>query len=224
MGDMVRLPERIGLEQFIRTYPGMRVRPSSGRQLILRGEFEFRADYEGGPVIEDVYELTITVSERYPDYLPVIEEMGGRIPRDLDHHVFSNGALCLGSPLRLHEIAVDTPGLTAYVERALVPFLYAVTYEEETGEPFVFGELKHGVEGLLHDYEEMLGLDDPADIAEALRLLGMKRRKANKADCPCGCGDRLGVCRFNETVRELRDRHGRTVFQQLYRQLHEHLS
>lgn len=221
MGGDVRLTERIGLERFLRSYQGMRVSPSTSRELQLEGEFAFEAEYEDGPLIEDVYELTITISERYPDVLPSIEETGGRIPRDTDHHVYPDGTLCLGSPLQLHEIAVDTPDLKAYVEKALVPFLYAVSYEGETGEQFVLGELEHGAEGILNDYARILGLRDHAAVVEALRLLGMKRRKANKADCPCGCGGRLGICRFNETVRELRDRHGRSVFRRLYRQVQD---
>lgn len=219
MGDDVRLTEQIGLERFLRSYQGMRVSPSTSRELQLEGQFAFEAEYEDGPLIEDVYELTITISERYPDVLPSIEETGSRIPRDTDHHVYPDGTLCLGSPLQLHEIAVDTPDLKAYVEKALVPFLYAVSHEGETGEQFVLGELEHGAEGILNDYARILGLYDHAAVVEALRLLGMKRRKANKADCPCGCGDRLGICRFNETVRELRDRHGRSVFRRLYHQV-----
>ena len=38
----------------------------------------------------------------------------------------------------------------------------------------------------------------------ALRLLGMKKRRANKQVCPCGCGRRVGRCRFNARLREFR--------------------
>lgn len=224
MGGDVRLSARIGLPCFLRTYPGMRVHPSARHEVRLRGEFAFRADYEGGPVIEDVYELAITVSKWYPDDLPKIKETGGRILRDLDHHVFSDGTLCLGSPLRLHDIAVDAPTLTTYTEQALEPYLYAVSHWEETGEWFLFGELDHGAAGLLNDYARILDLDDPAGVTETLRLLGMKRRKANKRPCPCGCGDRLGVCRYNETIRELRDRHGRPFFRRLHDQVLQYTS
>lgn len=215
MGDEARLSDRIALSRFLQIYPGMRVQPSTKREVRLQGEFAFAADHENGPPIEDAYELTITVSEWYPDDLPVIEETGGRIPRDLDRHVSSGGALCLGSPLRLHEIALSTPEITNYAKRALVPYLYAISYWEDTGERFPFGELEHGASGVLNDFGEVLGLDDPKRVGNALRLLATKRRKANKQPCPCGCGDRLGVCRFNETIRELRDRHGRPFFKRL---------
>jgi len=215
MGDEETLSDRIALSRFLRTYPGMRVQPSHKREVHLQGEFAFTADHEDGPVIEDVYDLAITVSEWYPDDLPAIEETGGRIPRDLDRHVFPDGSLCLGSPLRLHEIALSTPELTDYAEKALVPYLYAISSWEDTGERFPFGELDHGADGVLDDFGQVLGLDDPKRVGNALQLLGIKRRKANKRLCPCGCGDRLGVCGFNEKIRELRDRHGRPFFKRL---------
>lgn len=215
MGDEETLSGQIGLSRFLRTYPGMRVQPSLEREMRLQGRFAFMADHEDGPVIEDAYELAITVSEWYPDDLPVIEETGGRIPRDSDRHVFPDGSLCLGSPLRLHEIALSTPELTDYAEKALVPYLYAISYWEDTGERFPFGELDHGSDGILNDFGQVLGLDDPERVGKALQLLRMKRRDANKCPCPCGCGDRLGVCGFNEKIRELRDRHGRPFFKRL---------
>jgi len=195
----------------------MRVGPSTGRAVRLRGEFAFTADHEDGPVIEDTYDLDIKITARYPDDLPIIKETGGRVPRDLDHHVYPSGALCLASPRRLHQIALSTPGLTSYAQKALVPYLYAISHWEETGEEFLFGELAHGAVGLVSDFGQVLDLVDPGKIAEAIHLLGMKRRKANKHPCPCGCGDRLGVCTFNETIRELRDRHGRPFFKRHYR-------
>ena len=41
--------------------------------------------------------------------------------------------------------------------------------------PYPFGELAHGKAGLLDDYARILRLQTPAQAAEALILLGMKR-------------------------------------------------
>lgn len=224
MDNDIALRDRIGLSRFLREYPEMRILPSSSRELRLGGAFNFCADSERGPVIEDSYKLNITVPERFPQVLPIIKETEGRIPRTTDNHVFQKGALCLGSPLRLREVALSKPELTAYVRSTLVPYLYAFSHWEETGERFLFGELAHDAEGLLADYALILNLEDPEAILDALQLLGMKRRKANKKPCPCGCGNRLGVCRFNETIRELRTKHGRPTFRRLRRQVIEHTS
>jgi len=102
MGINVRLSQRIGLLRFLKTYRGMRVQPSGGDVLRLEGEFAFTAEYKDSLVIEDSYELRITVSKWYPDDLPSLKETGNRIPHEQKYHVSENGTLCLGSPLRLH--------------------------------------------------------------------------------------------------------------------------
>ena len=211
----MRFEERVGLGHFLDAYTEMRVRPSPSDVLRLEGRFEFKADHEGGPVIEDVYRLRIDAPHRFPKELPVVWELDERIPRHVDHHVYEDGSLCLGSPLHLYLITHEDANLTAFAQRAIVPYLYAASYRDRTGGPYPFGELAHGKAGLLDDYARILRLQTPAQAAKALVLLGMKRRLANKRPCPCECGRRLGVCRFNETVKRLRGELGRPLFQQL---------
>lgn len=215
----MRPEERIGLRPFLDAYPGMRIRPSPAGVIRLEGDFHFRADHKDGPLIEDTYRLLIEIPHRFPDELPRTLEIGGRIPRDANHHVLSDGSLCLGSPLRLHLIARRTRDLTAFVRRGIVPYLYAASYREKTGGPYPFGELTHGAEGLLDDYAQLLGLRTPRQAFDALALLGTKRRLANKRPCPCACGRRLGVCRFNTTIRSLRGEFGRSFFKRLFNQV-----
>jgi len=214
----MRFEERLGLRRFLDAYPGMRVRPSPSSVLRLEGDFGFRADYKDEPIIEDAYRLHINVSRHFPKDLPKVLELNERIPRHIDYHVFKDGTLCLGSPLRLHLIALKEPDLTEFAQSSVVPYLYANSYHEQRGE-YPFGELAHGAAGLLDDYAQLLGLDGPEQATEVIALIAMKRRLANKHPCPCGCGQRLGVCRFNETIRRLRAQFGRPLFKQLYNQI-----
>lgn len=209
----MRPEERVGLERFLSQYPGMRIQPSRSKLIHLEGQFEFRADSAKGPIIEDAFQLRIILPNAYPKELPKFFELGTRIPREADHHVFpEDGALCLGSPLRLEIIAQSVKDFTAFVQQTLVPFLYAVSHSEKTGKSFLFGELKHGLPGLVEDYRELLQLQSHRQIVNALSLLAMKKRLANKRPCPCDCGSRLGSCSFNGTIRQLRARFGRMIF------------
>lgn len=208
-----------GIGDFLADQPGLRVLPSSGGAVRLEGQFAFHADFEGGPAIRDTYHLRIEVPTAFPDALPFVYELGGRIPRDLDHHVFpQSGRLCLGSTLRLHAIARDTRGLLPFGQRAIVPYLYAASLRERTGGPYPFGELAHDRTGLLDDYAQMLNLERPEQAAQALALGAMRKRLANKRPCPCGCGQRLGVCPYRKYLNAFRNRFGRPVIGAVYRQ------
>lgn len=217
----MRFEKRVELTRFLKEYPGMRVQPSGSRRMRLRGDFAFKADCEGGPTIEDTFRLAIDIPRPFPKMVPVVEERGGRIPRNPDHHVNPGGTLCLGSPARLLLMAAKAPTICGFADSCIVPFLYATSYQLQHGGALPFGELPHGPAGEIEDYMELLGLSSVEQVLEALKLLGMKKRKANKKPCPCGCGRRLGACRFNKTIYRLRDQVGRPQFRSVRSRLIE---
>jgi hypothetical protein len=193
-----------GIGQFIGDYPGMSLAPSRGGGIILRGEFLFSVLSEDGGEVRQSYELEISVPRGFPEELPRVTETGGRIPRDVDYHVFTDGSLCLGSSLRLLKVMRSRPDLVGWAGNCLVPYLHAMSHKLAPGGSFPFGELAHGKQGIIDDYVELLGLKERGQVVRTLELLGMKRRTANKAACPCGCGRRLGRCSFNKGLDNVR--------------------
>lgn len=192
------------LEQFLLDYPGMSTAPHLGSGLVLHGTFKFKASYDGGEEIEDAFKLVITVTGRYPQDLPKVEEVDEKIPRDGNFHVNPDGTLCLGSPLSLLKKIYTNKSLVSFTENCLVPYLYAVSIKLRSGGKFVFGELSHGDAGILEDYSVIFGLSEKEQVKKALQLLGLRKRIANKHQCPCGCGRRLGVCDFHYKVNKFR--------------------
>lgn len=205
------------LEAFLAEQPFMSLQPSAGGIIVLEGDFGFSAVYEGQPQIEDRYSIRIVVPQKFPNELPEVSEVGNRIPRLADFHVNGDGTLCLGSALSLMLLLQEQPTLTAFVTRCVVPYLYAMSLKLDHGVDFVFGELEHGTKGLVDDYRTLFGLKEGAQLPLALKCLLLKKRIANKRPCPCGCGKRLGKCRFNAKIR-----HFRQVFPKAW--LRKHLS
>lgn len=202
-----------GLHEFLRDYPLMSVRPARGVHLRLRGRFGFSAAHAGVGEIEDSFALQIDVPSLFPRELPKVTETEGRIPRTGGYHVNQgDGTLCLGSPLSLLLRLAKRPTLSGFAANCLVPYLFAISHKLNSGGPLPFGELAHGSKGMLADYAQLLGLKQPEQAKAALRLLGMKKRRANKLPCPCGCGLRLGRCKFNFRLREFRGLASRTWF------------
>ncbi len=95
-------------------------------------------------------------------------------------------------------------GTEAGPSDAPIPYLYAISLNLKNGGKLVFGELAHYGPGMLQDYAQLFALASSEQARYALELLGMKRRIANKYACPCGCGVRLGRCRFRHRLLPLR--------------------
>lgn len=195
--------------EFQRRFPQMRLVPSRRNCRMYEGEFRFRASSpEWGPV-EDSYQLRIVVLPG-PRDLPETWETAGRVARIDPGHVNPGpngprtGSLCLGSYLRLKLTTGQPATLVGFATKCVVPYLYAISLREQGKPAFVFGELAHGEDGLLQDYEQIFGVSGKEPVIQALRLSSIRRRVANRAPCPCGCGKRLGLCTVHNRINELR--------------------
>ena len=204
--------ETPGLREFLRDYPQMAIRPVTREPLRLKGRFVFVACHAKEGTIQDSFALQIDVPNAFPKDLPKVREVDGKIPRTGDYHVNPDGTLCLGSPLGLLVKISKSPSLSGFAENCLVPYLFAISHKLKAGGPLPFGELAHGSKGMLADYAHLFRLRHPESARYALQLLGMKKRRANKLPCPCGCGVRLGRCKFNFHLREFRALASRTWF------------
>jgi hypothetical protein len=200
-----------GVEELLGKYPEIRLQPTVSGDTIIAGSLEFSAQTRGQRLVSDRYEISISVSPDYPKATPLVRETARRIPRDF--HKLDTGHLCLGSPTRLRLILAETPSLLSFVERCVIPYLYGYSIVESGG-VLPFGELSHGARGLRDDLASMIGMDDDLVLLGFVRLLAMKKRKANKLPCPCGTGMRLGRC-HNRKLNTLRDKLGRGWFSSL---------
>lgn len=198
----------MALEEVLKKYPRLRVLPTDSGRIELAGILNFAMDADGKAAIEDAYKIKISVPSTFPVGLPKAWETAGRIP--MEHHRFPrDGSLCLGAPMRLSMIVTEEPSLLVFVEKCLVPYLYSYSYLQKYGE-MPFGELAHGLEGIIDDLESQFGIK-VADVPAFFHLGSLPRRVANKSPCPCGSGKRLGKC-HNNKMNELRNHYGREWF------------
>jgi hypothetical protein len=211
----MRCDDPIGINSFLLEYPGMSLRPSRASDIVLSGIFTFSAKPEDGEKIEDSYQIEIVIPAAFPRANPRVTELGKRIPRNADYHVYRNNTLCMGSPIHLLMKIYKEPTLSGFSKTCLIPYLYAMSYKLKNGGSFIFGELAHEKKGLIDDYMSLFGLNTKEQVIQAQNLLGMKKRIANKKDCPCGCGKLLGKCRFNFRISYYRRMAPRSWFKAL---------
>lgn len=210
---MMALPS--GLVDFLIEQPDLRIAPGETSALRLSGLYTLDATHPAAGRVTRTYDLTIEIPADFPSQPPLAFEVGGKIPRDSDFHVNSHDqSLCLGSPLALRRVLRRWPSLDEFLAKTLRPYLYAVTVKLDTGRDFVFGELRHGTDGLVQDLADDLHLPETRVVA-ALDLLLMPSDLAGIQVCPCECGRLLGDCELRERLNEIRDLASETWLQQL---------
>jgi hypothetical protein len=177
-------------------YPDLRV-------IVERGIVHIRGSF---PVIDDAevldrFLIEVTLATDYPDSVPVLKEVGGRVPWHEDRHVIpGNGEACLIVP----EEWIIQPNHDSILAFLIGPvrnfFLGQILVE--SGNPWPFGERSHGLPGLIEAYGEILGTSDGHTLRRYLDCLSREALKGHW-ECPCGSTKRLRDCHLNK-VKSLR--------------------
>lgn len=151
----------------------------------------------------DSFEVEMQVPPGFPLVEPRVFEVGGRIERIVDNHVFpSDGSCCVG----VWEAWLLKAGTGVSFDRYLsepVHDYFVGQHHALKGRPWPFGERNHGRAGVVEAYADVLGIEnDEHVVIEYLRSIAKASLKGHAA-CPCGSGRRLRDC-HHERLRALR--------------------
>tara|TARA_R110002072_G_scaffold5527_1_gene35281 strand:+ start:5370 stop:6200 length:831 start_codon:yes stop_codon:yes gene_type:complete len=208
----MNLYDQLDADGFLRGPGEWRLLPSSQNELVFSGTYRLLAEMEGFSRVEETYDLKLVIAKtELPDPSIIVFELGGKIPRNADHHVNPDGSLCLGAPLKLLTLARSRDGLAHFFKECVVPYLYKVTHLVQHN--VIPDELEHETLGLVGQYEELFGVIGLEASYRALKSLSVSWRNANKLLCPCGCLERLGRCDFRVVLKQVwRSRLPRSTF------------
>lgn len=192
------LLERIK-EAVRKEYPTLHFYPEED-VVFVRGDFPI---IDQGKVL-DQFSIEIELSRYDPDDLPILREIGGRIPRNTNNHINDpSGDVCLFVPDERWRIYPCGSTLLDFLN---VPVRnYFIGYcLVEMGEPWPFGQRSHGAEGIFEYYSELLGTDDRLVVIRYLECLSKHTLKGH-LECPCGSGKRIRNC-HQTILNELREK------------------
>jgi len=176
-----------------KNYPDLRIDETSER-IILRGSFPVSAN---GTVV-DRFQIEVEFPDNYPDGIPTVREVGGRIPHHSDRHVIvKTKSACLF--LREESSKYYPPGTTIldFLSGPVNDYFLWQTEFELTGQPTVKAR-QHGIDGIIEFYKEELEIEDPKAILNCIDYL----RKEAKGHWPCFCGGgkKLRECHMEKFV------------------------
>jgi|CXWL01.1.fsa_nt_gi hypothetical protein len=192
----------------------------------LKGDLRFRAFYnepEGVLIIDpedaysamdnliaDKYVIRITIQENFPETLPQVYEIGGRLKeiqtkrnivdiRDLHVNKEGNFSACLCPRPAEKKIIREGATLQDFLDRLVIPYFYGLSFFEKYGR-WSWGEYGHGDAGIFEYYFRQRNGFDIELLKEAFSALGQNGRKIVKnglkghVPCLCGSGNKIRGC------------------------------
>lgn len=177
----------------------------SNDNIVIKGKFVLvdRNSFPdpAGPLAE--YDILLEVTNRFPIDEPKLFEVGGRIPREPERHINTDGSCCV-CVWEYWLAREENPSFEAYLNGPVYSFFISQFTYEQTGQ-WPFGEWRHGVHGLEEAYSEILNIPcDREKVIAYLEVLSMEWPKGHLL-CPCGSGKIIRECHS----RDLLDLHQR---------------
>jgi hypothetical protein len=193
------------LELFLEKFPQMSFAPSNKDVYVVQGVLSLEITDEQFGTIKDDFIIKIVIPEIFPEDIPIVYELEDRFPKTSDYHTYPDSSLCLGSKVSLKKRIKDHPTLEGFIHSCVVPYFYAISLNLQGKDRFVFGELSHGLVGVIQDYMGVFELSSIEQVIKLLEILSLKSRDGNKKECPCGCKRKVTKCSFHKKLKEYRN-------------------
>lgn len=143
--------------------------------------------------IEETYQIEIKAVDDYPNSFPLVFETGGRIPRNVDWHIFEDkGNCCIASPPE--EIIICNSGLTllSFIDNQVKNYFYSQIFRNQNG--YFLKERSHGNKGWIEFFEETFMTDNIFNIEFGLLQIIQGKKIDRVSICFCGSGKKYRKC------------------------------
>lgn len=138
------------------------------------------------------YFIRIETTIDYPFGFPYVYETEGRIPHNIDWHVFPNGHCCIKSIPE--EALLCKQGITLlwFIEQQIKPYFFNQKFREIHG--YFLNERSHGREGNIKYFEDVFRTKDLTIIAKGLLFIKGRNEPERVSKCFCGSGLKYRKC------------------------------
>lgn len=194
MGDKARFLKEA--REVVEKLPGF-VLDLDSDEPVLKGSIAITSEPDG---ISDVYQLHI-LQGAYPVRYPKVFEVGGKIPRNIEWHIYpAEGNCCIAIPPEERKRCLSGIDLLTFIQEVLPPYFYNQTYRRMNG--FFYKEYGHGLTGVLEYYADVLETNSIVEILRLLQLIAESGSLHRNAPCFCGSNNKYKDC-HRKAYREL---------------------
>jgi len=167
----------------------------------------------------DIYQISIKPTVDYPNRFPLVFETAGRIPVNIDWHVYSDGHFCICTiPEELLKCKAQF-NLQSFIENELKPYLFNQTHRRVKG--YFINEREHGFAGDYQFYCEELRTKDLLEIAKFFQFLIERDEPGRTKNCFCGSGRKYRHC-HREVYRKFSVLDNPEIRMIFYKIIHSH--
>ncbi|MCI5165805.1 MAG: SEC-C domain-containing protein [Candidatus Electrothrix sp. GM3_4] len=141
----------------------------------------------------DTYKISVDISS-LPNFFPKVKELGERIPKKADRHVFEDGTCCLTTPAK-EQLLIKTKikNIHIFFDKILIPFFQNNSYYEINKE-YIQGEYSHGIKGVIESYQEIAKVNDIELLIFFLYKIARKNKYNKNEKCFCKSGKKFKNC------------------------------
>lgn len=198
LADQIRADLRV-------RYPSLHLFIEPDGSAAVRGTFPVFSPE--GKVLDE-YRVSIELPADYPRSLPVVREVGGRIPWKPEFHVNADGVACVLLPDDRWRCFPEGAPFVTFLNGPVHDFFLGQSLVA-LGEDWPFGQWSHGAKGVWEYYQWLLGTNEPSTIRRFLEVLARLNLKGH-LPCPCGSGQKIRRC-CRAKIQDLRTKIPPTV-------------
>ncbi|MDQ1086768.1 SEC-C metal-binding domain-containing protein [Siphonobacter sp. SORGH_AS_1065] len=146
---------------------------------------------ENGDII-DLYRIKIVPTKDYPYRFPLVYEIEGRIPINIDWHLFPDGHCCIKAQTEEILICSNAITLIDFINIEIIPYFFNQKHRELYG--YFIDERPHGQKGNLEFLYEIFKTRNKLIIEKCLVYIAKKEEPNRVGVCFCGSGKKYRKC------------------------------
>jgi len=179
-------------QEVLTHFPGLELTAPENEAPRLLGSIELK-DTDGN--IYDQYQVRIVASDDSTIQFPEVYEVGGRLPHNIDWHVFEDGHCCIKSVPEQIVVCKKGLPLVRFIKEQILPYLHGQAFREQNG--YYLHERSHGEWGNIEYIAGVLKTQNRGAIIQQLLFIlqGKEPNRSNR--CFCGSRELYRHCHRN---------------------------